>query len=223
MASIVTVKRRLSSYARLHALPIPKGYRPLVPIWGGGSRELAKTVSSHMRRKHGRGVPVSKVRTWQLVCELVPGSKPRVHAHHWKWSHGLGERIGPPPGVVWHHAAAVSLSVERLDELHKANGWSGIGYSFYVTKAAVIHAGRPLWAMAAHAVGHNDWLGVCAEGNYDVEREMDTDQLQALIYLHRWLQRKYGPKLMDRRHRDMSGNATACPGRYYDFARITER
>ncbi|HAM57217.1 MAG TPA: hypothetical protein DCQ64_18145, partial [Candidatus Rokubacteria bacterium] len=63
MPTIVTVKRRLRDYAKLHKLPVPAGFRVIVPLWGGAARELARTVSHHMRTKHGVGMPVSEAKT----------------------------------------------------------------------------------------------------------------------------------------------------------------
>ena len=82
-----------------------------------------------------------------------------------------------------------------------------------------IYRGRPEWAMGAHCLGHNDWLGVCAEGNYQVTQSMPPAQLHALQWLHDDIKRRR-PGLPDKRHKDMPGNSTACPGVYFAFARI---
>ena len=224
MPTIVTVKRRLRGYALFHRLPVPPMFRAFVPLWGSGARELARTVSHHMRAKHGVGLPVSAAKTWQLVCELVPGTKPRIIGHHWAWSRSLGRRTGAPPGTVWHHSAgSYSETIEDIHVYHRDTlGWCGVAYHFVVYVDGAIHAGRPLWAMGGHALNHNDWIGVCALGNFEVIHKMDVDQKQALIYLHRWLARKYGPHHMNRRHRELPGNHTACPGRFYPFTAITE-
>jgi hypothetical protein len=75
--------------------------------------------------------------------------------------------------------------------------------------------------MGAHCLGHNDWLGVCAEGNYETNGAiMPAAQLKALQALHAMLHKKYGG-IPDRPHKSMSGNSTACPGRAYPFDKIT--
>ncbi|HRZ10702.1 MAG TPA: hypothetical protein P5319_12520 [Gemmatimonadales bacterium] len=52
-----------------------------------------------------------------------------------------------------------------------------------------------------------------------VER-MSDKQLRAGQALHRYLHRKYG--CPDRGHRDMPGNSTVRPGRYFPLAEITK-
>jgi len=113
------------------------------------------------------------------------------------------------------------MTVEMVDRAHKNNGWAGIGYHYFVDKRGRIHRGRPEWAIGAHCLGHNEWLGVCAEGNYETEKRMPVEQLVALRYLHAWLHHRYSG-IPDRRHKDMPGNATACPGRYYPFSDVTK-
>jgi len=133
-------------------------------------------------------------------------------AHDWKWTHGLVARTGTPPSVVWHHAAAKSLTPARLNALHKSLGWTGIGYHVYITKTGKVHRGRPFWAMGAHCLTHNDCIGVCLEGNYDVEKNMPAKQLRAAQEVHDFLEKRF-PAAEHRKHGSMSGNATACPGR----------
>ena len=138
--------------------------------------------------------------------------------HDWKWAHALVHRNGPPPHIIWHHAAAKVYSPEDVHRQDISQGWSGIGYHFYVRKDGCIHRGRPEWAMGAHARGYNDSLGVCAEGAYHIEKEMPAKQLKSMQELHAYLARKY-PRATDRRHKDV--NATDCPGKYYPYKRIT--
>jgi N-acetylmuramoyl-L-alanine amidase len=136
----------------------------------------------------------------------------------YRWAHPLGHRTGPPPGIVWHHAAGTG-SPDQIHATHVAIGDSGIAYHYYVRKDGRIYRGRPEWAMGAHCLGHNDWLGVCAEGAYHVTKTMPPKQLAALQWLHDDIKRRRGP-LPDKKHKDMSGNSTACPGQYFPMAKI---
>jgi hypothetical protein len=101
--------------------------------------------------------------------------------------------------------------------MHRSIGYTGIAYHFYVTKDGRIHRGRPMWAMGGHTRGHNDWIGVCAEGAYHLEKEMPPKQLRALQELHDWLEEKRGIET-HRRHGDL--NATACPGTFYPWRAV---
>ena len=144
---------------------------------------------------------------------------PTIIPKTYKWAHALVHRTGPPPGIVWHHAAGTG-SPDQIHATHVAIGDSGIAYHYYVRTDGSIYRGRPEWAMGAHCLGHNDWLGICAEGNYQTTKVMPPAQLQALQWLHDDIRRRRGP-LPDKRHKDMSGNSTACPGVNYPFDRIT--
>ncbi len=125
-------------------------------------------------------------------------------------------RDGAPMGIVLHHEAGNS-GVENVHLYHRdVNGWAGIGYHFYVTKDGEIWRGRPEKWLGAHTVGFNDRIGICAEGNFEIE-EMPAVQQAAIVQLIAYLQDKYG-ELEITRHRDH--DATACPGANYPFEAI---
>jgi N-acetyl-anhydromuramyl-L-alanine amidase AmpD len=136
------------------------------------------------------------------------------------WSSALSRRDYGPPGIVWHHTAGLG-SPEDIHRQHLNMGDKGFPYHFYVRKDGRIYRGRPEWAWGAHCLGHNDRIGVAFEGNYHVTRTMPAAQLKAGRELHGYLHRKY-PGIPDKPHRDMPGNATACPGRYFPFKDITK-
>ena len=117
--------------------------------------------------------------------------------------------------VILHHAEASSATVWDINQWHLDNGWTGIGYHYYIRKDGSIYRGRPEWAVGAHATGHNDRsIGVCCEGAYMTET-MPAAQLSALRALLRDLMGRYGALAL-RRHRDV--NATNCPGDRFPWA-----
>lgn len=142
----------------------------------------------------------------------------RIINKAYSWAAPLSRRSGDPRYIIWHHAAAKTCSPDDIHRMHLANGWSGIGYHFFVRKDGSVYQGRPLWAMGAHARGYNDSIGVCAEGAYHIEKEMPKAQLRALQDLHAYLHKKF-PHATDKRHKDV--NATACPGAYYPWKAVT--
>lgn len=137
----------------------------------------------------------------------------------WKWKSGLSVR--PKTNyIVLHHAAAIACSPYQIDSWHKANGWSGIGYHYFVRKDGSIYRGRPEWATGAHASGKNhESIGVCAEGNYDVEYIMPDSQKDAIKELLRYLKLKY-PNTTVKGHKHVG--ATGCPGKYYPLSEMME-
>ena len=139
--------------------------------------------------------------------------------HDWPWAYGLANRPRTD-AIVLHHAAAPAASPDEVHRWHRSQGWAGIGYHIYVRKDGSVHAGRPLWATGAHVRNHNSHtLGVCCEGDYDVETAMPPPQLQALREVLAYLKTQY-PAAEIKRHRDYGG--TVCPGRYFPFEAARE-
>ncbi len=119
--------------------------------------------------------------------------------------------------IILHHAEASHATVWDINQWHLGNGWSGIGYHYYIRKDGSIYRGRPEWAMGAHAVGHNDRsIGICCEGAYMTET-MPQAQLDALKALLRDVTSRYGD-LPLRRHKDV--NSTNCPGDRFPWAEV---
>lgn len=59
-------------------------------------------------------------------------------------------------------------TVDQLRKDHLANGWSDIGYHYYITVDGIIHRCRPISQVGAHCLGHNNTsIGVCYEGGLD--------------------------------------------------------
>lgn len=113
--------------------------------------------------------------------------------------------------IVHHTAATRDLTVDEIHQEHLNNGWSGIGYHFYIRKDGKIYRGRPEKNSGAHCENYNSIsLGICLSGNFEVEQPTDN-QLKSLTELLRYLRKKYDNfKLVG--HKDL--NATACPGKY---------
>ena len=95
-----------------------------------------------------------------------------------------------PDTIVLHHAEASHCSVYDVDQWHKANGWAGIGYQYFVTKTGQVYTGRPENAIGAHCPGQNDHsIGICAEGSY-MSETMPEAQKQAIVDLCKYIKGK---------------------------------
>ena len=63
-----------------------------------------------------------------------------------------------------------NISVEDIRKWHtdpkpKGNGWSDIGYHYYIRLDGTIEIGRPLNIVGSHARGRNTGsIGICFEG-----------------------------------------------------------
>jgi hypothetical protein len=141
--------------------------------------------------------------------------------HAWHWLGAL-TKVSYHPGVVWHHSDGYG-SPEAIHAYHQRLSPPdlGIAYHFYVRLNGEVHVGRPLGTRGAHCLDHNDWVGVCAEGRYEQNNPMPAKQLRALQELRDWLHKRPNVGKADKRHSEMPGNSTACPGKYYPFAKVT--
>ena len=107
---------------------------------------------------------------------------------NYKWAKPLSKRNSTDL-LILHHAAAASCTAEDVHRWHVGNGWAGIGYHYLVRKDGTIYRGRPEDTVGAHAYGANSHsIGVCFEGNYQVEPTMPAgdalwDNATALMHI----------------------------------------
>lgn len=116
--------------------------------------------------------------------------------------------------IIIHHRAG-NGDVQSIHQGHLGNGWSGIGYHFYVRKDGKVYSGRPINTSGAHTTNYNSVsVGVCFEGNFDQETKMSDAQLKSGQELIAYIKGKY-PNAKVKKHKDF--NATACPGKNFPF------
>lgn len=121
--------------------------------------------------------------------------------------------------IVLHHRAGEG-DAESIHSQHLNQGWSGIGYHFYIRKNGEVYQGRPIDMIGAHTQGNNYCsVGVCFEGNYEIEKEMPVLQFEAGKELISYLKKLY-PSAEVKGHRELQ--STACPGKYFPFEEIIE-
>lgn len=112
--------------------------------------------------------------------------------------------------LIIHHRGG-NGDVTSIHQQHLKQGWSGIGYHYYIRKDGTIYSGKPQWAIGAHCTNHNSYsLGICLEGNFEKEKPSEK-QLESLKWLIQYLKKLFPIKEV-KGHRDL--NATACPGKY---------
>lgn len=73
--------------------------------------------------------------------------------------------------IVWHCSATKpdqDIGAADIDAMHKARGWSGIGYMLVIRRNGALEGGRSLDAVGAHVKGYNKVsVGVCMVGGLD--------------------------------------------------------
>nr|WP_311448200.1 N-acetylmuramoyl-L-alanine amidase [uncultured Porphyromonas sp.] len=113
--------------------------------------------------------------------------------------------------IVLHCSATRSTqdySPEALERDHRARGFRGIGYHYYVRRSGEVIPCRPLDQIGAHVRGYNhcSW-GVCYEGGLDsTGQPTDTrtpKQRASLLRLLAQL-KGYAPQACILGHRDLS-------------------
>lgn len=100
------------------------------------------------------------------------------------------------------------IGAAEIDKMHKARGFSSIGYHYVITLNGVIEKGRPEETVGAHVKGYNSQsIGVCYVGGLDENgKAKDTrneDQFKALSALVKDLSKRY-PNAKVLGHRDLS-------------------
>jgi len=121
--------------------------------------------------------------------------------------------------IILHCAATrpdQDIGAAEIDEWHRSNGWSGIGYHWVIRRDGTREPGRPEPHVGAHVYGHNaNSIGVCLVGGFgscadDAPVDHYTPaQLTALRVLMGELLASY-PGARVTGHNDYA--AKACPG-----------
>lgn len=119
--------------------------------------------------------------------------------------------------IILHHADASNCTAEDIDRWHKKNGWTCIGYHFFVKKDGTIYRGRQENSVGAHAGGANsNSIGICFEGRYETE-QMPNAQVEEGKELVAYLKNKYNISKVQK-HSDVC--STSCPGKNFKFDEI---
>ena len=106
-------------------------------------------------------------------------------------------------------------TVQSIRNMHKAKGWSDIGYHYLIGLNGERWEGRNVNLIGAHCEGHNsNSIGVCYVGGVDKKMQAkDTrteKQKDALVALLNDLRKLY-PKAKIYGHRDFDKKGKACP------------
>ena len=120
--------------------------------------------------------------------------------------------------AIIHYSATPEdkpFDVKDIRDWHvNGNGWSDIGYHFYIDLYGEIHKGRDIAKIGAHVKGMNrNSIGICYCGGVEVDGKTPKDtrydcQKEALTAVIRTLKAMY-PEAVVHGHRDFSNKA--CP------------
>lgn len=121
--------------------------------------------------------------------------------------------------IVIHCSATrcnVPFTPAQLEAAHRARGFRGIGYHFYITRDGRTFHTRPLYMPGAHAKGFNlHSIGICYEGGLSPDGiptdTRTTFQRMALLDVLGLLKKQY-PAATVKGHYQLSADVhKACP------------
>lgn len=133
------------------------------------------------------------------------------------WAHGAAVNYEPPSRnihTVFVHCSASDKAnhddVSVMRNWHvNGNGWSDVGYNYFITKKGHIQAGRPVSRIPAGQKGHNNGtIAICCHG---LKEELFTaQQFQSLIAFCQAVNAAYSSKeIRFRGHKEVANKA--CP------------
>lgn len=123
--------------------------------------------------------------------------------------------------IVLHHPAAITATPEQIHQWHLQNGWSGAGYNYYVRKDGTVYEMRGN-NTGAQCLNYNSVsVGICCEGNYDIETTMPTAQFNSTVELIRQIRPNYPSLKSIVGHTQLV--STSCPGKNFPTYKIIDR
>lgn len=121
--------------------------------------------------------------------------------------------------IVIHCSATAEgkeITAADVDKWHKAKGWDGIGYHFFIKLDGTIELGRRIKQIGSHVAGHNkNSIGICYAGGVETDNKTPKDtrtkaQMESMKKLVQDLLVRF-PTAKVVGHRDFAGVNKACP------------
>ncbi len=130
-----------------------------------------------------------------------------------------------PTGIIIHHSLTKdgkSVDWDAIRRYHmQEKGWSDIGYHAGVERVngeLTAHAGRPLDMTGAHCLGHNDTIGICIVGNFDVAPPDDETLRYAASLTAGYLRMFALPVSSIHKHHEF--HPKSCPGTQFPWVQF---
>jgi len=121
--------------------------------------------------------------------------------------------------IALHHMAHPTADIYEVDRWHKANGWAGFGYGFFIAKDGTIYEGRGFNQNAAVADHNGHIISIGFQGDYEnVDKEMPPAQYKAGVELIKWIMGQIPSIKIVHGHKYW--NNTDCPGKYFPLTEM---
>lgn len=147
--------------------------------------------------------PVSR----EVVKKLVG---PKYRASHWHY-------------ITLHHSATLEGNAECFDRNHRGRRMGGLFYHFVIGNGTLSGDGEIevgwRWRRQEEANRPAD-IQICLVGNFNKET-VSSAQFDALVKLISVLREQYNVPIRNiRKHKDIEGKITECPGAGFPFDRL---
>jgi len=125
--------------------------------------------------------------------------------------------------ITLHHSATVQGNAERFDKYHRDHGMGGLFYHFVIGNGTCSGDGEIEvgWRWESQTQVNRPYdIQICLVGNFNKQQVSDA-QFKSLVNLINILRKQYDIPLSNiRRHKDIKGSLTECPGNFFPFNRL---
>lgn len=125
--------------------------------------------------------------------------------------------------ITIHHSGTLEGNAEAFDRNHRNRGMGGLAYHFVVGNGRDSGDGEIevgwRWIRQKETDRRRD-IQICLVGNFN-KQEISEAQFSSLVKLLKILTQQYSIPLSNiRRHKDIRGKITECPGEHFPFYRL---
>ena len=125
--------------------------------------------------------------------------------------------------ITLHHSATLEGNAEAFDRNHRRRGMGGLFYHFVIGNGTGSQDGEVevgwRWRRQVGVERRSD-IQICLVGNFNVE-EVSPAQFNSLVKLLKVLTQQYSiPLYHIRKHKDIEGRISDCPGSKFPFYKI---
>ena len=124
--------------------------------------------------------------------------------------------------AIHHTAGSDNGKISDIARIHmKKNKWNSIGYHYFIDIDGTVTQLRDDREVAPHSYHYNyNSVAIVLNGNFS-NHPVGSAQYTALVLLVRKLMEKYNlDKDAVKRHCDLNGNSTECPGTYFNLENL---
>ena len=155
----------------------------------------------------------------ESVRHLAPTPTPQSVEEMERWI-GPRQYVYPWRTLTVHHSATTQGSAKLFDRDHRRRRMGGLFYHFVIGNGSYSKDGEVeigwRWKKQVKANRHYD-VQICLVGDFNRQRVSEA-QFHSLTALIRVLRNQYGIPVQNiRKHEDIKGKHTECPGRHFPF------